>query len=89
VPASFLSVYETFWTDSIIFDHVRSGRSRYDGGRVFRIGLIVLLGMLALLIGAGGTRPLPAPALGSVASGRAAVWVCHPGGRCLHMMLRP
>ena len=56
---------------------------------VFRIGLIVALAMLALLAGAGGVAPQRAPAAGAAVSGREAVWLCHPGSRCLHMMEHP
>jgi hypothetical protein len=57
---------------------------------VFRIGLIVLLAMLALLAGVGGGSPgaLPAAQLTPVKRSPAAVWVCYPGGRCLHMLVR-
>jgi hypothetical protein len=64
---------------------------------VFRIGLIVLLAMLALLAGVGGGAPGAIMAvqqtqvghrLGFVHSSPAAVWVCHPGNRCLHMLVR-
>ena len=55
---------------------------------VFRIGLIVVLAMLALLAGAGGVAPRSAPAARAAVSEPAAVWLCHPDGRCLHMMVR-
>jgi hypothetical protein len=54
---------------------------------VFRIGLIVALAMLAVLAGAGGVAPRSAPAARAAVSGPEAVWMCHPGGRCLHMMV--
>jgi len=54
---------------------------------VFRIGLIVVVALLALLAGAGGVAPRSAPAARAAVSGPEAVWMCHPGGRCLHMMV--
>jgi hypothetical protein len=63
---------------------------------VFRIGLIVLLAMLALLAGVGGGSPgalqavQPTPAghrLLPQESNPAAIWVCHPGSACLHMLV--
>lgn len=54
---------------------------------VFRISLIVVLAMLTLLAGAGGVAPRSAPAARAAVSGPQAVWICHPGGRCLHMLV--
>ena len=54
---------------------------------VFRIGLIVVVAMLALLAGAGGVAPRSAPAARAAVRAPEAVWVCHPGGRCLHMVV--
>jgi len=54
---------------------------------VFRIGLIVVVAMLALLASAGGVAPRSAPAARAAVLGPEAVWVCHPGGRCLHMVV--
>jgi hypothetical protein len=55
---------------------------------VFRIGIIVLLAMLALLTAAAGAAPRKVPAERAVAAGPVAVWMCHTDGRCLHMMTR-
>jgi len=57
---------------------------------VFRIGLIVLLAMLALLAGVGGGSPgafTAVPRLKPVGPRPAAVWMCHPGSACLHMLV--
>jgi hypothetical protein len=54
---------------------------------MFRIGLIVVLAMLAPLAGAGGVAPRSTPAARAAVSGPEAVWMCHPGGRCLHMLV--
>jgi hypothetical protein len=63
---------------------------------VFRIGLIVVLAMLALLAGVGGGAPGALPAVQPTPAGHrliplrpspASVWVCHPGSACLHMLV--